>query len=79
MIYLRPLSFAGDHNRVDGMITFLAHVHIFGATHVLSCYGDHGGVRGGGGMITLLAHVHIFDATQKFLSRYGHHGGVGMG
>jgi len=61
------------------MIAFLAHVHIFDATHLLSRYGDHGGVGwGGDGMITLLAHVHIFDATH-FLSCYGDHGGVGMG
>ena len=47
----RSLSFAGDHNGVgwggvgDGMITFLAHVHIFDATPVWqSLYGDHGGV-----------------------------------
>ena len=32
----------------EGMITFLAHVHIFDATPAcLSCYGDHGGVGRG--------------------------------
>ena len=34
----------------DGMITFLAHAHIFDATPlVLCCYGDHGGVGRGWG------------------------------
>ena len=52
-------------------ITFLAHVHIFGAPHFLSCYGDCGGVGwGGDGMITVLAHVHIFDATHVFRGRW---------
>ena len=32
-----------------GMVTSLAHVHIFDATSVCrSCYGNHGGVRWGG-------------------------------
>ena len=68
----------------DGMITFLAHAHIFDATPlVLCCYGDHGGVGQwggvGDGMLTFLAHAHIFDATPLVLCCYGDHGGVGRG
>ena len=52
----------------DGMITFLAHAHIFDATPlVLCCYGDGrvgwGGV--GDGMITFLAHAHIFESIAQ--------------
>ena len=39
-----------------------------------------GGVGwGGDGMMTFRVHVHMFDATSVCLSRYGDHGGVGMG
>ena len=35
----------------DGMITFLAHVHIFDSTPLVLCrYGDHGGGWGGVGL-----------------------------
>ena len=42
-----------------GMMTFLAHEHIFDATE------NWGGVGWGGvGMMTFLAHEHIFDAME---------------
>ena len=62
----------------NGMMTFLAHVHIFDATsECLSCYTEIMVGWGGDGMMTILAHVHIFDATSVCLSCYGDHGGVG--
>ena len=50
----------------DGMITFLAHVHIFDATP-LFCVATEIMVGGGvgDGMITFLAHAHIFETIAQ--------------
>ena len=55
----------------DGVITFLAHVHIFDAMPVFYRATEIMVGWGGDGMITFLAHVHIFDAMPVFLSCYG--------
>ena len=52
-----------------GMMTFLAHEHIFHATEMMSFLAhehifDATENWGGVGMMTFLAHEHIFDATE---------------
>ena len=67
----------------DGMIMFLAHVHIFDATPVcLSCYGDHGGVGWGWGgddnVPCTCTHLRCYACVSVLLWR-SWWGGVGMG
>ena len=54
-----------------GMMTFLAHEHIFDATEMMSFLAQEH-IFDATEMMSFLAHEHIFDATENW-------GGVGWG